>query len=212
MHTILFLCWLITPISSLHPPFRGLPAIPPIIRFTSPLKHVLPPVTSFHMYSSHFHASLTGKYVLASFPKTPVYKAVKLLHTPEIWAKGVLTTIGIPRFTITNVSKSIHYGSDRLIQFFANDTLVTLIARGKDTVIAKLLDKQITVKINHDETPIGFSLYVEVQGYNIKDCKGWSQCTRKWMELMLFSLVDGEETLFSPELYRWRDGIFDVSD
>jgi hypothetical protein len=155
--------------------------------------------------SNAFYTALTSKHVLASFPKTPVYKAMRLVHSPELWADGACIALGVPRFRISRVSPMISYYSDKVIQFYANDTLVSLIAKGRDKVIVKIGDtKGFSVKINHDDNPIGFSLFIELLGCD------HITCSRQWIEMTLFALADYDDMMYYfPEFHRWRNEIIE---
>lgn len=142
---------------------------------------------------------------MTSFPHLPVYNAMKLVHSPEMWAHGACIAFGVPRFTISRVSPVVSYHSEKMVQFYANNTLVSLIAHGTDRVIVKVGDtKGLSIKVNHDINQIGFSLFIELIGFDR------NTFCREWIEMTLFALADNNDNIhYFPEFHTWRNEIIE---
>lgn len=155
-----------------------------------------------------FYCSLIDKHVFASFPKTKVQKGLQLLHSPEMWSSGACLAFGVPRFVISNVSSTMRLNNDLVIQFRANQVPVTLIARNRNRLQIRVQeDIHVNINVNHNEKEdVGFSLYVSISGIHGHSCldETWRQNNRKWIELVLFSLVDMEWCYKHPLFERWR--------
>lgn len=176
--------------------------------------------TCLPTYTHAFFASLVSTFVLANFPTTPVSKGHLLLHSPEIWSSGACLALGIPMFKIRNVSSVINIGNERAVYLQTNKQNFVLVARGKDLIYIKGYQsneleedkegKGILIKLQHNDTETGFSIFMQLLGYDDRNLpKIWKTCMKKWIELVLFSLYDDKYPPLTRDsrLDLWRKGL-----
>lgn len=170
---------------------------------------------SYILPTCTFLTSLVSTYVLASFPKTPVAKGYTFLHTPELWEKGVCLSLGIPMFKIYNVSSVISYGKERVVQLHTNHKIITLVASNNDVLYIKTTEnendnKGILIKLQHNNTDMGFSIFMQLLGYDEqKFPPQWKKCMKLWIERVMFSLYDEKYPVLynHAKLEMWRKGL-----
>jgi hypothetical protein len=128
----------------------------------------------------------------ASFPRTPVEKGLRLLHTPSEWGNGVCLAFGVNRFQTRNFTSCVTLHKEKMQQFYMGDTPVTFIAQGDKKVILRTpYDIDVNIRMNEYSDTMGFSFYVTVSGLpdvSDKEKYTWSKAYRSLMEAMLFSL------------------------
>lgn len=132
-------------------------------------------------------------HIFASFPRMPVNSGIRLLHSPYEWANGACLAVGIPRFTISNMSPTLRWRNESMVKFKVNNQKdVTCISEYPyKTTIHVDSDLSLRVRLTPYTTKVGFSLSIAVRGLPPIPPE-WAQWNRMWLETVLFALVNNK--------------------